>query len=232
MTINRLLLVLSLTSFLCWTESSPADYSLGFDNLDTDLSDLKYESEGTLDDFFKSDKKEEQSGAKSKASATGTKKKTSNKKGLNIKYDIQDLKKFLKLLGLRDAESYDDAGIYAVAKGVAASGVGVTANEERKYKKGAKSKGFHRISHKDEYNDDKEYYADDEISGVIKKIGAKGLGFESGAGAGFQKGYYHHDHDKALFGKEGFSDNGKLNKESEGFTDNQGFDAYFKVKNK
>ncbi|CAH2095746.1 unnamed protein product [Euphydryas editha] len=220
MTINQLLLILSLTSFLCWTDSSPADYSLGFDNLDTDISDLKYDSEGTLDDFFKT------------VSAAGTKKKTSDKKGLNIKYNIEDLKKFLKLLGLHDAESYDDAGVYAVAKSIAASGVGVAGNEERKYKKGAKSKGFHRISHKDEYNDDKEYYADDEISGVIKKIGAKGLGFESGAGAGLQKGYYHHDHDKALLGKEGFSDKGKLNKEYDGFTDNQGFDAYFKINNK
>lgn len=232
---KNLFFVLSLTSILCCTGSSPVNLgSLEYDNLDTDLSKLKYEpNDGDLEDFFKTSNKKsssEQNNSekeKNKTSVSGFKKKNTDEEGLKVKYDLEGLKKFLKQIGLHDAGSYDDGAIYGIAKGLAAKGVGVTGNEERKYKKGIKSKGFHKISHKDEYNKDNEFYVEDETSGVIKKIGAKGIGFELGGGAGIKKGYFHHDHDKGLFGKEGVSDKAALSKEYEGYSDSQGFDGYF-----
>lgn len=234
---KKLVFALSLTSILCCAESLPAGLgSLEFDNLDTDISELKYEDQsGTLDDFFKPSGKEKEKedeknskDSKNKFDISGFKKIRSDEKEVKAKFDIEKLKKFLKQAGLHDIGSYDDGAIYAIAKGLKKSGVGITGNEERKYKKGTKTKGSHKISHKDEYNKEKEFYEEDETSGVIKKVGAKGIGFNVGAGAGIKKGYFHHDREKGLFGKEGFSDKGKLKKEYEGFSDSEGFDSYFK----
>ncbi|XP_052744262.1 uncharacterized protein LOC128199316 [Bicyclus anynana] len=230
---KKLFFVLSLTSIFCCTDSLPVDLgSLEFDNLDTDISQLKYEvHNGDLDDFFKSSEKEDdkksENNSKSKINVSEFKKKKSDSKVGKVKFDIEDLKKFLKQAGLHDVGAYDDGAVYAIAKALSKSGVGIKGNEERKYKKGTKTKGFHKISHKDEYNKDKEFYEEDETSGVIQKVGAKGIGFDIGAGAGIKKGYFHHDREKGLFGKEGFKDKGKLEKEFEGSSDSQGFDAYF-----
>ncbi|CAH2232905.1 jg1224 [Pararge aegeria aegeria] len=230
---KKLFFVLPLTSIFCWADSLPVDLgSLEFDNLDTDISNLKYEVQnGDLDDFFKPSEKENekksQDSPKSRDNASEFKKKSSDSKGVKVKFDIENLKKFLKQAGLHDIGSYDDGAIYAIAKGLSKSGVGITGNEDRKYRKGTKTKGFHKISHKDEYNKEKEFYEEDETSGVIKKKGAKGVGFNIGAGAGIKQGYFHHDREKGLFGKEGFSNKGKSKKEDEGFSDSQGFDAYF-----
>lgn len=237
---KKLFFILSLTLILRWVKSLPLDLgSLEYDNLETDLSNLKYESSGRdLNDFFKStnenvaNDRSDKNKSKVKTDISGFRNKNSDSTGLNLKYNIEDLKKFLKQVGLHDVGSYDDGAIYGIVKGLAAKGVDVTGNEERKYKKGTKSKGFHNISHKDEYNRNNEFYEEDETSGVIKKVGAKGLGFETRAGAGLKKGYFHHDLDKGLFGKQGASDKGTLNKELEKFADSQGFDAYFKSSDK
>ncbi|CAG9568314.1 unnamed protein product [Danaus chrysippus] len=223
---NKLFFVFSLT-FLYWVKSSPVDRgSLAFDSLDTDISDLKYE--GGLEDFFKTDD-ETKSKPKTKINASGFRKKKSKNLGVKIDYDIEDLKKFLKEAGLKDVGSYDDGAIYALAEGITAKGLGVTGNEEKKYKKGFKTKGCHRISHKDEYQKDKEFYNEDETSGVIKKVGAKGFGFKSGIGAEIGKGYFKHNRAKGLYGKTGFSDVGNLNKDYEGYADSDGIEEYFDV---
>ncbi|XP_013189928.1 uncharacterized protein LOC106134413 [Amyelois transitella] len=232
---KKICFALSLTVFCYWAESSPLKVgTLGFDNLDTDISDLKYEvEEEDLDDFAKlleeSDEiSESAKDGKAKVKTLGFKRKNAAKKGVTGKKNIQDLKKFYKTGALYDDGDYDDEEEYGLAEGVAGQAVNVKGKENIKYRKGTKVKGFHRVHHKDEYKKDKEFYEDDEISGSIKKTGAKKLGFKVGAGAGFQKGHFHHDRLKGIYGKEGFANKGFFDKQFSGFADSQGFDGAFK----
>lgn len=233
---NKLCFALSLT-FVCFlADSSPVGLrTLEFDNLDSDLDHLAYEvEEEDLDDFAKllddADETENSSAnnkAKTSLKTSGFKKKNTNKKGSNDKHNIQNLKKFYKTAGIHDQGAYDDDDSYAVVEGVAAQAVGVKGSEDRKYRKGTKTRGFHRVHHKDEYKKDKVFYEDDETKGTLKKVGAKGLGFRIGGGAGFNKGHFHHDHQKGIYGREGFADKGFANKKFNDYSDSQGFDGSF-----
>lgn len=235
---KKLCFALSLTVFCYWAESAPTNLgTLEYDNLDTDIADLKYEvEEEDLDDFSKlldeaddvKNSKKTTDKSKTKVNTSGYKKKDTANKGLKSKQNIQNIKKFFKTGALHDEGEYDDDDAYAVAEGAAGTAVGIKGNENRKYRKGTKVKGFHHVHHKDEYKKDKEFYEDDETSGNIKKVGVKALGVKVGAGAGFQKGHFHHDRTKGVFGKEGYADKGFFDKQFSGFTDLQGFDAAFK----
>ncbi|XP_049884537.1 uncharacterized protein LOC126379763 [Pectinophora gossypiella] len=232
-------LVLSLTLVCYWAESSPVGLgTLEFDNLDTDLDSLSYEvEEEDLDDFSKlldeeAAAKEAKANEQNKSVKTsGFKKKNTANKGLKSKHNIQDLKKFYKSAGVHDQGAYDDDDVYAAVEGVAAQAVGIKGNEDRTYRKGTKTRGFHRVHHKDEYKKDKAFYEDDETKGTIKKVGAKGLGYKIGAGAGFNKGHFHHNRQKGIYGKQGFLDKKLLDKEFKGYSDAQGFDGSFSSDN-
>lgn len=213
-------------------ESSAASLgSLEFDNLDTDLSDLAYEvEEEDLDDFSKLLDAEDaatKDNAKSSVKATGFQKENKAKKGLKAKQDVSDLKKFFKALGVRDDANFDDDAKYSLAEAAVAEAVGIKGKEDRTYRKGTKTRGFHRVHHKDEYKKDKVFYEDDETKGAINKVGAKGHGYSLSGGAGFNKGHIHHDRKKGVYGKQGYSDKGTFEKEYEGYGDSQGFDANF-----
>lgn len=230
---KKMCLLLSVTVWLA--ESAPAGLgSLEFDKLDTDLKDLKYEvEEEDLDDFSKlldeagNDASTEDKQAKTNVKTSGFKKKDASNKGSKSKHNIEDLKKFYKTAGVHDRGAYDDDEAYALAEAFAGTAVGVKGNEDRKYRKGTKTRGFHRVHHKDEYKKDKAFYEDDETSGAINKVGAKGFGRKLGAGARFDKGHFHHDRLKGIFGKQGYSDNGFADKEFNEFSDSQGFDGTF-----
>lgn len=234
---KKLCFVLSLTLVCFLVDSSPVGLgTLEFDNLDSDIDHLAYEvEEEDLDDFAKlldnADETTKSSSANNKANTivktSGFKRKNTNNKGSNNKHNIQNLKRFYKSAGKHDQGAYDDDDLYAVVEGVAAQAVGVMGSEDRNYKKGTKSRGFHRVHHKDEYKKDKVFYEDDEIKGTLKKVGAKGLGFRIGAGAGFNKGHYHHDNQKGIYGREGFADKGFANRNFEDYSDSQGFDGSF-----
>lgn len=234
---KKLCFVLSLTLVCFLADSSPVGLgTIECDNLDTDIDELAYEiEEEDLDDFAKllddADETTEGSNENKKAQTnvktSGFKRKNTNNNGSNNKHNIQNLKKFYKSGGLHDQGAYDDDDLYAVVEGVAAQAVGVKGSEDRKYRKGTKSRGFHRVHHKDEYKKDKVFYEDDETKGTVKKVGARGLGFRIGGGAGFNKGHYHHDRQKGLYGKEGFADKGFANKNFKNYSDSQGFDASF-----
>lgn len=234
---KKLCFVLPLTLVCFLADSSPVGLgTLEFDYLDSDMDQLAYEvEEEDLDDFAKllddADETTKSLNANNKAkpnvNTSGFKRKNTNKKGSNDKHNIQNLKKFYKSAGIHDKGAYDDDDLYAVVEGVAAQAVGVKGSEDRKYRKGTKTRGFHRVHHKDEYKKDKVFYEDDETKGTIKKIGAKGLGFRIGGGAGFNKGHYRHDHQKGIYGREGFADKGFTDKKFKDYTDSQGFDASF-----
>lgn len=233
-------LFLLLTLAVYWTvESAPFGLgSLEFDNLDTNLADLKYDvEEEDLDDFSKLlDETDKATSSGSSQATTGTnnsgyKKKTASKKGAKSKHNIEDLKKFFKTAGVHDQGAYDDDEVYAQAEGFAGTAVGIKGNEDRKYRKGTKTRGFHRVHHKDEFKKDKVFYEDDETSGVIKKVGAKGLGYKLKAGAGFDNGHFHHDRQKGVFGKRGYSDKGFSDKELFDYADSHGSDGSFSNEN-
>ncbi|CAB3233269.1 unnamed protein product [Arctia plantaginis] len=225
-----------------YVKSSPVKLdTLQFDNLDTDLSELSYEvEEEDLDDFSKplddvdrtskSGSENSQDNAKSNlnVNTSGFKKKNTENKGVQSKHNIGDIKKFFNAAGVHDQGSYDDADIYALAEGIAAAVVGTDGIENRTYKKGTKTRGFHRVHHKDEYKKDQEFYEDDETSGTIKKVGAKAIGVKVGAGADFNKGHFHHDRQKGVYGKRGYLDKGYLNADTNAYSDSQGFDGSFK----
>lgn len=229
--------VLSITLVNYWAESSPAGLgTLEFDKLDTDIADLSYEvEEEDLDDIGKlldyTDESYEDNSAKDKTKTSvktsGFKKKNKANKGLKTKHDIQDLKKLFKTAGVHDQGSFDDDEAYAIAEGAAEQAVGIKGNEDRTYRKGTKTRGFHREHHKDEYKKDKVFYEDDETKGTIKKIGAKGVGFRIGAGAEFDTGHFHHDRQKRLHGKQGYADKGFSEKQFKGYSNSQGFDGIF-----
>ncbi|KOB73699.1 Uncharacterized protein OBRU01_10274 [Operophtera brumata] len=229
---QNLCLLITLAVYLT-VEAAPAGLgSLEFDKLDTDLADLKYEvEEEDLDDFSKLlDEADKTSGGiqvKTDVDTSGYKTKTASNKGSKSKHNIEDLKKFYKTAGVQDRGAYDDDEVYAQAEGYTGTAVGVKGNEDRKYRKGSKTRGFHRVHHKDEYKKDKVFYEDDETSGVINKVGAKGLGYKLKAGAGFNKGHFHHDRQKGVFGKRGYSDKGFSDKEFSDYADSQGFDGTF-----
>ncbi|XP_030020707.1 uncharacterized protein LOC115440506 [Manduca sexta] len=236
---KTLCLVLSLS--ICYlAESAPPSLgSLEFDKLDTDLSDLRYEvEEEDLDDFSKIldeadviGKKAEKATKEAKTSlkTSGFKKKNATNVGLKGKYDIGDLKKFFNIAGVDDKGAYDDDKIYALAQAGFGEAVGIKGDEQRKYRKGTKTRGFHKVHHKDEYEKDKLFYEDDETKGSIDKVGAKATGVKLAAGAGFNKGHFHHDRQKGIYGKQGYLDKGFLDKQFNGFSDAQGFDGEFKT---
>lgn len=237
---KKICFVLTLT-VVYLAESSPVNLgTLEFDNLDTDLSQLGYEvEEEDLDDYSKlldeagtsksgSANNKDKTNSKTNVKTSGFKKKNTENKGVKSAHNIGDLKKFFKVAGVHDQGSYDDADIYALAEGIAAAAVGTDGKESRTYKKGTKTRGFHRVHHKDEYKKDQEFYEDDETKGTVNKVGAKGLGVKIGAGAGFDKGHFHHDHQKGVYGKQGYSDKGFLDAVISGFSDSQGFDGSFK----
>lgn len=218
------------------TEAAPVNLgSLEFDKLDTDLKNLKYEvEEEDLDDFSKlldeagsAESTTDNKQAKTNVKASGFKRKDTSNKRSKSKHNIDDLKKFFKTAGVHDQGAYDDDETYALAEAFAGTAVGIKGKEDRKYRKGTKTRGFHRVHHKDEYKKDKLFYEDDEISGTINKVGAKEFGRKIGAGAKADKGRFHHDHQKGIFGKQGYSDNGSSNKEFNEFSDSQGFDGTF-----
>ncbi|CAG9793388.1 unnamed protein product [Diatraea saccharalis] len=235
---KKLCFVLSLTILRYWTEASPVNLgTLEFDRLDTDLDDLKYEvEEENYDDFSKfldepdaaksnSNLKNDKSKAKLKGS--GFKKNATSSKGLKSNHNIQDLKKLFQIIGVKDQGSFNDDEIYAAVEGLIGEAVGAKGKEERKYKKGTKTKGFHRVHHKDEYKKDKEFYEDDETTGSIQKVGGKAVGYKIGGGVGFDKGHFHHDRQKGIFGKQGYLDKGFTNRDYSGYTDDQGFEGSY-----
>ncbi|XP_059051872.1 uncharacterized protein LOC131846554 [Achroia grisella] len=231
---KNLCIALSLTVCCYWAESSPVNLgTLEFDNLDTDLSNLKYEvEEEDLDDFSKlldeaDDSKSVNDKSNTNVKTNGFKKKNTASKGVKAKHNVQDLKKFYKATRAHDDGDYDDDDVYAIAQALAGTAIGIKGNETRKYRKGTKTRGFHRVHHKDEYKKDKEFYEDDETNGAIKKVDAKARGYKIGAGAGFHKGHFHHDRRKGLYGKEGYADKGFFDKEFRGFSDSEGFDGSF-----
>ncbi|GBP83054.1 hypothetical protein EVAR_31854_1 [Eumeta japonica] len=227
------LLTLSLTLIAIWVESSPI--KLIFEDLDTDLTsseDLYDVEEEDLDEFSKllddaDEKSSSNSKAGSKVNTKGYKKKDTVNKGVQNKHNIQDLKKFFKLAGAKDRGSYDDGDVYAVSDALAANVAGTKADETRKYKKGSKTRGFHRIHHKDEYKKDRVFYEDDQTQGSIKKVDGTGVALRTAAGAGVHKGYFQHDRQEGAYGKQGYFDKGFLDKEFKGFSDAQGFDGSF-----
>ncbi|XP_041983214.1 uncharacterized protein LOC121736192 [Aricia agestis] len=207
--------------FLC-AESLPIDL-----DSDSDLGDLSYSvEEEDLDDYYSDDE------ANKKEKASGFKKKSTNKKGTETSYDYEDLKNYLKSVASHDAGTKNNGDVFGFIQGLITNGVGIKGNETRKYRKGTKTRGFHRVHHKDEYKKDKEIYEDDETSGVIKKVGAKGLGIKVGGGAAFDRGFYHHDRHKGLYGKERFSGAGNDKKQYSGYNDSQGLNEYFQIKKK
>lgn len=234
---KKLCFIFSLTLVCFLADSSPVGLdTLEFDNLDSDIDQVAYEvEEEDLDDFAKllddADETTKSSGVNNNAKTTvktlGFKRKNTNNKGSNNKHNIQNFKKFYKSAGLHDQGAYDDDDVYAVVEGVAAKAVGVKGSEDRNYKKGTKTRGFHRVHHKDEYKKDKVFYEDDETKGTLKKVGAKGLGFRIGGGAGFNKGHHHHDHLKGIYGRERFANKGFANNNFRDYSDSQGFDGSF-----
>ncbi|XP_045504392.1 uncharacterized protein LOC123701025 [Colias croceus] len=222
--------LVSLTLISYWVEATPVNLdTLDFDN--TDVSDLKYNSKD-LEDYLKFLESGDDKGKdKTKKKTSAFKKKNTENKGAKVNYNIEDLKKFFKSLGVKDDGSYDDSEVYGVAEGEALKAVGVKGTENRKYKKGTKTRGFHRVQHKDEYKKDKEFYEDDEVSGDIKKVGAKGFAYDVSGGLGFDKGQFHHVRNKGIYGKKGTSDKGSAEKDYSGYSDSQGYDAYYDSEN-
>ncbi|CAK1545445.1 unnamed protein product [Leptosia nina] len=218
---QKKLLVVALICY--WVEATPLnDASLDFN---TDISNLKYDS-NDLEDYLKYIEGDNEDKKKSM-----TKKKIANK-GAKVNYNIKDLKNFFKSLGLKDDGSFDDSEVYGLTEAEAAKKVGIKGKENRTYKKGTKTRGFHRVQHKDEYKKDKEFYEDDEVSGSISKVGAKGFGYDISAGSGFDKGQFHHLRNKSLKGKQGFSDTGSAEKNFSGYSNAKDFDEYFDSENK
>ncbi|CAG5053515.1 unnamed protein product [Parnassius apollo] len=231
---KKLYFTLALTLACYWVESAPNSIEdMEFDRSDSDLSNVSYRVEDEdLDDLSRLiddayPKTKANNNAKTRVNNFGFKKKNVDDKGIKSKHNLQDLKKFSKYGELHDEELYDNDDEYTLSKGTAAKAIRVTGNEDRKYRKGTKTRGFHRIQHKDEYKKDKEIYEDDETSGIIKKTGAKGLGIRVDAGKGYSKGHFHHDRNIGLHGKQGYLDKGASDKQYRRYSDSQGFDAYF-----
>lgn len=209
-----------------WVESRPAE----FDDLESDLSALSYEvEEEDVEDFARAldDAADAAKYPQSNTKTSGFKKKKTASKGVKGKKNIDNEEKVYKIGHGHDQGSYDDDDVYADVEGITGEAVSVTGKEDRKYRKGTKSRGFHRVHHKDEYKKDKVYFEDDVTKGEIKKVGAKGLGYKISGGAGFNKGHFHHDHEKGIYGKRGYSDKGSVDKEVKAFADSQGFDSLF-----
>lgn len=223
---KKLSFALSLTVFIYWTEASPVNLgTLEFDKLDTDLDDLKYEvEEEDLDDYSRIlDAADAKNGVENKSKTNAA------SKGTEAKYNIGDLKKFFKAIGFGDQGAYDDRDVYAAIAALDQEAVGGKGTEERKYKKGTKTKGFHSVHHKDEYKKDKEFYEEDEATGAVKKVGGKVLGFKIGGGAGLNKGRFHHGRQQGIYGKESLLGKGFLDKLYSDYSDDQGLERSFKT---
>lgn len=231
--LKNLCVILSLT-VLFRTDASPVKSS--YEDLDSilDYGDLYQIEEEDLEDFSKlfntaddASKSAANSKTKTNVNTSGYKKKKTANKGIQSNHDIKDLKKFYKLAGVHDQGAFDDNDEYLQGDAVAVGALGMTVNENKTYKKGSKTRGFHRVHHKDEYKKDREFYEDDNTSGSTKKFGGNGLGFIGKAGGSINRGHFHHDRQKGIYGKQGYLDQGSLSKDLKGYSDLQGFDGSF-----
>ncbi|KAI5645842.1 hypothetical protein NE865_02112 [Phthorimaea operculella] len=230
---RTLCLALSLSLMTWWAKSSPLGVkTLDFDNLDTGLDSLSYEvEEEDLDDFIKelgNEEASEEEKRRSNNKSKGFKKEEKSNKGSRNKHNKQDLKKSFQIEGIRNRGAYNDDDLYSNADAAAAQAVGVQGTENRIYRKGTKTSGFHRIHHKDEYKKDKTFYEDDETIGKINKIGSKASGLKIGAGLAIRKGHINHDRKQGAYGKRGYLDKGFSEKDFNSFNDEQAFEKSFK----
>lgn len=230
----KLAVALSLAVLSILIDASPVN--LIYEDLDSDFNydDEFGVEEEDLDDFGKIldaaddiSKNAADSKAKTNVKTSGFKKKKTGNKGVQSKHDIEDLKKFYKLAGAHDRGLNIDDDVFAKVGAVAAGVVGESANESKKYRKGSKTRGFHRVHHKDEYKKDQEFYEDDNRSGEVKKFGGAGIGAYGKAGVGRHREHFHHDREKGIFGKQGFLDKGTASKEFKGYSDFTGLDGSF-----
>ncbi|CAH2054179.1 unnamed protein product, partial [Iphiclides podalirius] len=231
---KKLLFAMTLT--LAWRWGETASKGLDYQSdLDSDFAPYTLD-EYDFDDFPEL-RDDDQKGSThhgdtsdslpSKVNTTGYERKKTASKDLKSQHSIGDLKKFFKSRGLHDEGDYSDDDAHEISEGLASKAVKVTGNEERKYRKGTKTRGFHSIQHKDEYKKDKEIYGDDETSGFIKKTGNKRIGLAVDTGLGHSQRSFHNDHSKAVQGKQGFYDKGRSRKQNRAYSDYRGFNSYF-----
>ncbi|KAJ2954886.1 hypothetical protein O0L34_g3207 [Tuta absoluta] len=208
-------------------ESSPVSplgiKTLDFDNLDTDLDSLSYEvEEEDLDDYLK-ELSNQEANIRTNNKSRGFQNQEKINKSSKNKHSTQDMKKVFKVAGVHNRGAYDDDDLYSNVEAAAAQAVGVHGSENRIYRKGTKTRGFHRIHHKDEYKKDKTFYEDDETQGKINKIGGKAVGLKIGAGAAIHKGHLNYDQKKGAYGKRGSLHKGFSERDFNRYNDKQAF---------
>uniref|UniRef100_A0A2A4K669 Uncharacterized protein n=1 Tax=Heliothis virescens TaxID=7102 RepID=A0A2A4K669_HELVI len=228
-----LCLVLTLT-IVCLAESSPISLGfLKFDNLDTDIADLKYEEDDeTLEKIFDvttegSKKKDDKTRNASESKHLGFIKKNIIDKGHHGKLNEGDLKQFFKKAKVHDYGRYGDGEMFAITGAIAATAAADTVKATRTFRKGNKTRGFHRVQHKDEYKKDQEFFEDDETKGTISKAATKGLSTKARAGAAFNKGFFKDDGEEDILAKEGYLNRGFEDTEDKDLYNSQGYEESF-----
>ncbi|CAH0678071.1 unnamed protein product [Spodoptera exigua] len=207
-------------------ENLNADYSAqGFD--DEDEATNPFSKLLRIGEVIKKPIVFEEDGKDVNLKIIGSKKKNSERKNEKTKYRSGDTKSFYKTGGSREHGAYDDLDINALANAIAATAAVIKANENRTYRRGNKTRGFHRVHHKDEYKKDQEFYEDDETKGSINKNALNGAGKSLEVKGTLNKGTFNHDQNKGLYGKEGFLENGFTDTQFVGFDDSLGLDASF-----
>lgn len=220
---KKLIIILTLTLISISIHASPT--KLAFDSASYDVEEEDLDDFGKLIDFADFESKNDND--KAKVNTSGFKKKKTANKGLQGKYNVKDLKKFYKLAGAHDQRDFNDDDIYGEKEALAAAALGLSVNQRNKFRKGSKTRGFHRVHHKDEYKKDKEFYEDSEKSGDVKRFGGGVIGFIDDAGVKYHKGHHHDDKQKGIYGKQGYLGEGSFDKEYKGYIDTSGFDGSF-----
>ncbi|PZC83027.1 hypothetical protein B5X24_HaOG208894 [Helicoverpa armigera] len=212
-----LCLVLTLT-ILCLAESSPVNQRSvsAFDNFDGDGDALEQLYEVSTESSKKKDP------AKSGVKYLGFVKKNIVDLGHHGKHNQGDLEQIFKKAKLRDHGKFDNVDAYALAEAIAATASADKARATRTYRKGKKTRGFHRVQHKDEYKKDQEFFEDDEVNKTINKVAAKGQGAKVSAGAKINRGVFEDEREKDFLAQQGFLDDGFVDREDQVFYNSLG----------
>ncbi|XP_063927798.1 RNA-binding protein EWS-like [Zophobas morio] len=160
--------------------------------------------------------------------STGYKTAEEYDKGAQGQHDSKGHKEFYNEQGGNKANHHDQAAHYGQKEEASKGSQGSHFSQSKSHKKGSKTKGYHRVHHKDEFKKDHSFYDESDASGQFSKHGDYDANHASHKG-GFEKGG-HEDgaYQQGEQGVKGFVDKGHFNGQNSGFKGEEGKEAFYK----
>lgn len=158
---------------------------------------------------------------------TGYKTLDAFNKGLHGSYDNQQAKSYYDQNGGNKQLAYDHAGNYAANQAAGKASKGGSFGQKDFHKKGAKTTGYHKVLHKDDYNKQHKFYDKADKSGNFNKHGDYDAKFDNSQGHYAKGGHKDSGYENDQYGEKGISDKGSFEDVAKGFRKANGNEGFF-----